>query len=89
MTTPSTPNLPAGVADEHATLDADVDLSKTLLLGTTGRAPDMRALIRLGNGEILSKTRGDTLKGHPIVAIDPGTVILNIDGIATALVAPS
>jgi len=78
-----------GAAGEHATLNADIDLSKTMLLGTTGGTAQMRALIRFGDGEIVSKSVGDDLKGHPIVAIDPGKVIVNIDGIATALVGPS
>ncbi|WP_147124573.1 hypothetical protein [Shimia ponticola] len=84
-----TQDLTVGAAGKHATLDADIDLSKTMLLGTSGGASQMRALIRLGGGEIVSKSVGDDLKGHPIVAIDPGKVILNIDGTATALVGPS
>lgn len=70
-----TTETPAKVAD-LATETADIPARGLLLLGIAGDDDARRALFRLPDGSTEVVTRGDTVDGATVAAIDEESVIL-------------
>jgi hypothetical protein len=79
--------IPGGVADA-ATFEDALRLRDINLLGTSGSDSDRRALVRMGNGNLLSVTVGDTLDGGQVVAIDDGALAYVRSGQTITLEVP-
>lgn len=70
---------------ETATLPDALPLRGLTLVGTFGKDGRGAALVRLPSGKIRRLEPGDTLRRFRVRAIEPGRVILESQGQATAL----
>lgn len=84
MAQASTPAQVARAATQSAT-----DFGGALtLLGTFGASDNPSAILRLRNGRTTSVSRGDSVAGQTVVAIEEGRVALSRNGTAHWLDMP-
>jgi Tfp pilus assembly protein PilP len=79
---------PPQVAQEATQTTRDLGGGLTLL-GTFGSQSDLQALLKLRGGKTATVSRGDTVNGKTIVAIEEGRVALARNGTAHWLEMPA
>jgi hypothetical protein len=79
---------PAQVAQEATQTTNDLGGAVTLL-GTFGSQSEPHALLKLRGGKTTAVSRGDTIAGQTVVAIEEGRVALARNGIARWLAMPA
>ena len=71
-----------------ATVSARIDRNDIILLGTFGKETAPAALLRLPSGETRRVEAGDTVAGLTVIAVNPGSVVIDAAGNTTLLVPP-
>ena len=79
---------PPQVAQEATTQTDDLGGAVTLL-GTFGAENDPHALLKLRGGKTTTVSRGDSVNGETVVAIEEGRVALSRNGTAHWLEIPA
>ncbi|MBE3640659.1 hypothetical protein ICN82_20860, partial [Mangrovicoccus sp. HB182678] len=79
---------PGNVA-RRATDDGEINLRKVNLLGTFGSPGNLRALVRMPNGDVVNVSVGDRLDGGRVVAIGEGQLRYQRKGRNEMLSMPS
>ena len=81
-------STPPQVAREATQTTNDLGGALTLL-GTFGSKSDPQALLKLRGGRTTTVSRGDTVSGRTVVAIEEGRVALSRNGTAQWLEIPA
>lgn len=79
---------PPQVAQQATQTTHDLGGALTLL-GTFGSQSDLQALLKLRNGKTATVSRGDSVNGQTVVAIEDGRVALARNGTARWLDMPA
>ncbi len=80
--------LPPRVAQQAT--ETTNDLGGTLtLLGTFGTSSELQALLKRRGGRTVTVSRGDSVNGHSVVAIEDGRIALAHNGTAYWLEMPA
>jgi len=67
---------PNAFVAEHATRRGVLPLAQVALIGVSGRAGEMRALIRMGDGTMIAGTQGEYTALGRLLEVSPAGVVL-------------
>ncbi|WP_172328390.1 hypothetical protein [Mangrovicoccus sp. HB161399] len=85
----TTPQEAPGNVARRATDGNEMNLRRVNLLGTFGKPGDLRALVRMPNGDVVNVSVGDRLDGGKVVAIGQGELRYQKKGRNEILSMPS
>lgn len=84
MTSETTPPHVA----RHATIQAPLDQHQLILLGIFGAESDLKALLRLPDGDIRRVETGDQVQGVTVLAIAPDHIAMGQGSVSRRLRIP-